>query len=185
MRIPLDQIHKPGLPVEADESAAWVTAAARTVRGTPGEPTQDPHEDEGAESANIALKIHRRKDAFLVTGHITLTLKCACDRCGASVILTIDGDVNQMYSPPEDSLQKHEDDRDLEHVDLEEGWHDGQAMDLEMVLMEALALLGPDRVRCKDVGVVRIGEDVPCELPENALEGGPGKVNPFAALKLS
>ena len=64
-------------------------------------------------------------------------------------------------------------------------WAEAQAIDLEMVLTEALALLGPDRVRCEDVGVSRIGEDGPCELPENALEGGPGRANPFAALKLS
>jgi uncharacterized metal-binding protein YceD (DUF177 family) len=185
MRIPLDQIHKPGLPVQADESAEWVTAAIQTVRGTPGEPTQDPHEDEGADSAVIALKINRKKDAFLVNGHISITLKCACDRCGASVMLTIDGDVNQMYSPPEDSSQKNDEDRDLEPSDLAMGWHDGQAMDLEMVLMEALALLGPDRVRCEDVCVTRIDEEGPCELPIKALEGGPGKANPFAALKLS
>ena len=185
MRIPLDQIHKPGFAVQADESADWVSAAVRTVRGTPGEPTQDPHEDEGAESAAIAFKIRQKTDAFLVTGQVSVTLKCACDRCGASVLLTIDGDVNQLYSPPEGSVQKNEDERDLEHSDLAEGWHDGQAMDMETVLMEALALLGPDRVRCEDQGVSRIDEDGPCELPENALEGGPGKVNPFAALKLS
>jgi len=185
MRIPLDKIHKPGLPVQGDESAEWVTAAAQTVRGTPGEPTQDPHEDEGAETADIAFKIHRKNDSFVVTGHIALRIKCACDRCGSSVVLTIEGDVNQRYSPPEDGVQRHEDDRDLEHDDLEEGWHDGQAIDLEMVLTEALALLGPDRVRCEDVGVSRIGEDRPCELPENALEGGPDRANPFAALKLS
>jgi uncharacterized metal-binding protein YceD (DUF177 family) len=185
MRIPLDQIHKQGLPIQADESAEWVTSAVQTVRGTPGEPTQDPHEDEGADSATIALKIHRKKDAFLVTGHISLKIKCACDRCGASVMLTIDGEVNQMYSPPETSPQNKDEDRDLEHNELAMGWHDGQAMDLETVLMEALALLGPDRVRCDDACVVRIGEEGPCQLPENALEGGPGKVNPFAALKLS
>ena len=185
MRIPLDQIHKQAFPVQADESAEWVTAAARTVRGTPGEPTQDPHEHEGAESAVIALKIHRKNQAFLVAGHIFLTLKCACDRCGAILLLTIDGDINQMYSPPEGSAKKHEEDRDLEHTELEEGWHDGQAMDLEMVLMEALALLGPDRVRCEDVGVTRITEGAPCELPKNSLEQGPDTFNPFAALKLS
>ena len=93
--------------------------------------------------------------------------------------------LEELNDPRNLEKQKNEDDRDLEHSDLAEGWHDGQAMDMETILMEALALLGPDRVRCEDQGVSRINEDGPCELPKNALEGGPGRANPFAALKLS
>ena len=75
MRIPLDQIHKQAFPVQADESAEWVTAAARTVRGTPGEPTQDPHKDDGAESAVIALKIHRKnQEGSSIAAGMTLLL---------------------------------------------------------------------------------------------------------------
>jgi len=67
---------------------------------------------------------------------------------------------------------------------MDVGWHDGQAIDLEAVLTEALALHGPDRVRCDDEGVSRIGEEGPCELPEGSHDPGPSRPNTFAAFKL-
>ena len=183
MRIPLDKIHKPGLKISGDTSTDWVTAAAKTVRGTPGEPTNDPHEDEGADTASVQLKIRRFEDQVHVSGTLEMQIVCACDRCGSSTTLTISGDLDQLYKSPE--TEAGTDDYDLVATELEIGWHDGQALDLEAVLTEALALLGPDRVRCDDEGVKRIGEDGPCELPAEALEGGPSRANPFAALKLS
>ena len=180
MRIPLDQIHKPGLDIKADQADAWVNAATRTVRGTPGEPTQDPHEDEGAESAVVSFSVRRRGDQLQVCGKINVRLRCACDRCGASVMLDIEGDVDQLYKPPGDN--ETETDHDLNEAELDVGWHDGQALDLEMVLAESLALHGPDRVFCDDDGVSRIDYHGPCELPESALEGGPIRANPFASL---
>jgi len=180
MRIPLDQIHKPGLEIKADQSDDWVNAAARTVRGTPGEPTQDPHEEEGADAATISLSVRRKGDQLRVRGQIDVRLQCACDRCGISLMLTIQGDVDQIYKPPGDN--ETETDHDLNESELDVGWHDGQALDLEMVMAEALALHGPDRVFCDHDGVARIGEGGPCELPENAIEGGPMRANPFASL---
>ena len=180
MKIPLDKIHEPGLEITACQADDWVNAAVKTVRGTPGEPTQDPHEDEGAVSAEVCFSVRRRADQLLVRGRIDVRLRCACDRCGASVFLTIAGDVDQLYKPPGDN--ETESDHDLEESELDVGWHDGQSLDLEVVFGESLALIGPDRVFCDDEGVSRIGEDGPCELPENALEGGPVRANPFAAL---
>ena len=95
-------------------------------------------------------------------------------------MLTIAGDVDQLYKPPGDN--ETESDHDLDESELDVGWHDGQALDLELVLSEALALLGPDRVFCDDDGVSRISEGGPCELPKNAQQGGPSRANPFAAL---
>ena len=180
MRIPLDKIRPPGLDITADETDAWVAAAARSVRGTPGEPTQDPHEDEGAVLAKVCFSVERRADQLDVKGTVDVRLHCACDRCGASVELRIEGDVDQIYKPPGDN--ETESDHDLDAAELNVGWHDGQALDLEGVLTEALALLGPDRVFCADTGVTRISEDGPCELPESAQQGGPSRANPFAAL---
>ena len=182
MRIPLDQIQGPGKAVTGTAADAWVTAASKTVRGTPGEPTQDPHETEGAEYAEIDWKVRRVGERFRVTGPMELRLKCACDRCGSSTVLTISGHVVQLYEAP--GTKRDASDVDLDHSELEVGWHDGQAIDLETVLMEALALLGPDRVRCEDIGVERISGEGPCELPDSALEGGPDRANPFASLKL-
>lgn len=183
MRIPLDQIHKSGMEITADASDSWVKEAAKSVRGTPGEPTQDPHEDEGADTARVKLTLARRMERVDVSGELEMTLRCACDRCGESVVLTIQGTVDQVYTSPEPS--GYEADYDLVSSEMNVGWHDGQAMDLEVILTEALALIGPDRVRCSDEGVIRIGEDGPCELPASALEGGPSRPNPFAALKLT
>ena len=183
MRIPLDQIHESGLEIEAGPQDLWVNEAAKTVRGTPGEPTQDPHELEGAETASVNLMLVRRMDRVEVSGAIEMRLRCACDRCGESVYLEIQGRVDQLYTSPEPT--GYEADHDLVSSEMNVGWHDGQAMDLEVILTEALALLGPDRVRCEDDWVYRIGEDGPCELPESALEGGPSRPNPFAALKLT
>lgn len=180
MRIPLDQIRPPGLDIKADHTDAWVNAAARTVRGTPGEPTHDPHEEEGAVSAAIALSVERRADQLQVQGNIQIEINCACDRCGISVALTISGEVDQLYKPPGDN--ETEADHDLDESEMNVGWHDGQALDLELVLSEALALLGPDRVFCDDEGVSRISEGGPCELPESAQQGGPSRANPFAVL---
>ena len=182
MRIPLDQIQKPGKSVTGTVEDPWVTAAVQTVRGTPGEPTQDPHEAEGAESAQIDLMIRRVGSRFRVTGPVSLQLRSACDRCGCSTMVTISGDVNQLYEAP--GTERDAADLDLDHSELEVGWHDGQAIDMETVLMEALALHGPDRVRCDDEGVSRISGEGPCELPDSALEGGPERANPFASLKL-
>jgi uncharacterized metal-binding protein YceD (DUF177 family) len=180
MRIPMDKIHKPGLKLTADHTDDWVNTATRSVRGTPGEPTQDPHEEEGALSASIAFMVRRRDEQLQVEGSVNVVLLCACDRCGTSLQLSIAGDIDQLYKPPDDKETKL--DHDLESGDLDMGWHDGKALDLEMVLSEALALLGPDRVFCEDENVSRISEDGPCELPTNALEGGPSRANPFAAL---
>ena len=180
MRIPLDKIHPPGLDISADHTDPWVEAAARSVRGTPGEPTQDPHEDEGPVAATIASSVVRRADQLDVKGTVDVKLHCACDRCGASVELHIKGPVDQLYKPPGDN--ETESDHDLDASELNVGWHDGQSLDLEQVLTESLALLGPDRVFCNDQGVTRISEDGPCELPESAQQGGPSRANPFAAL---
>ena len=180
MRIPLDKIHPPGLDITADQTDAWVAVAAQSVRGTPGEPTQDPHEEEGAVAAKVCFAVVRRADQLDVKGTIDVRLRCACDRCGASVELQIDGEVDQVYKPPGDN--ETESDHDLHLAELNVGWHDGQALDLEQVLTEALALLGPDRVFCDDHGVTRISEEGPCELPASAQEGGPSRANPFAAL---
>lgn len=182
MRIPLDKIQGPGFSVTADQTDSWVTAAVQTVRGTPGEPTNDPHEGESAQHAAIRWTIRRVGARFRVAGPIEIALVCACDRCGTSVTLTIAGDVEQIYEAP--GMERDAGDIDLDHSELEVGWHDGQAIDLESVLMEALALHGPDRVRCEDEGVSRITGDNPCELPGNALEGGPDRANPFASLRL-
>ncbi len=97
-------------------------------------------------------------------------------------MVTISGDVSQLYEAP--GTERDAADLDLDHSELEVGWHDGQAIDMETVLMEALALHGPDRVRCDDEGVSRISGEGPCELPDSALEGGPERANPFASLKL-
>jgi uncharacterized metal-binding protein YceD (DUF177 family) len=183
MKIPLDKIHAPSLKISATTAEAWVNAATKTVRGTPGEPTQDPHEDEGAETAAIELTVRRKGVQVHVTGTIAVALICACDRCGNSTRLRIEGEVDQLYQPPQTEADPA--DYDLVQTELEMGWHDGQALDLEMVLTEALALIGPDRVRCDDDGVERIVEGEPCVLPEDADGGGPSKTNPFAALKLS
>lgn len=183
MRIPLDKIHESGLEIRGDAADVWVKQATQSVRGTPGEPTQDPHEDEGAETASVSLTLYRRRDRVEVLGELEIRLKCACDRCGESVVLTIQGEVDQHYKAPE--AGGYGADHDLVASEMNVGWHDGQAMDLEVILTEALALIGPDRVRCHDDGVQRIDEDGPCELPASALEGGPSRPNPFAALKLT
>ena len=180
MRIPHDKIREPGLDIKADQTDSWVNAATKTVRGTPGEPTQDPHEEEGAESASVSFSVRRRGDQLHVLGDINVRLRCACDRCGCSVMLQIEGEVDQLYKPPGDNAT--ETDHDLDESELDVGWHDGQALDLEMVLTESLALNGPDRVFCDDEGVSRIDHHGPCELPESALEGGPMRANPFASL---
>jgi uncharacterized metal-binding protein YceD (DUF177 family) len=183
MRIPLDQITSAGFKITASADDDWVAKATQSVRGTPGEPTADPHEDEGAETATIRFTLRPRSDQITASGDIELTIRCACDRCGSSVILTITGQFDQLYKPPGED--QSEVDHDLITDELDVGWHDGQAIDLEVVLTEALALNGPGRVRCDDNNVQRIEGDGPCELPAEALEGGPTRANPFAGLKLS
>jgi len=182
MRIPLDQIHIPGLEITGGTADKWVNEAAKTVRGTPGEPTQDPHEHEGPEEAHVEITLKRFDEEVHVIGRMAITLRCACDRCGASTRLTITAELNQIYKAPEPV--GYEADHDLVESEMDVGWHDGQAIELEAVLTEALALHGPDRVRCDDEGVSRIDKEGPCELPSSALEGGPSRPNPFAALKL-
>ena len=183
MKIPLDKIHRASMKITGTADDAWVNAAAKSVRGTPGEPTNDPHEDEGALTARVAFKVRRRDGQVHVSGELALDIICACDRCGNSTRLHIVGHVDQLYQPPQTEADPG--DCDLIETDLEMGWHDGQAIDMELVLTEALALIGPDRVRCEDEGVFRVSGEGPCELPKGADGGGPERTNPFAALKLS
>ena len=180
MRIPLDQIHESGMRVTGSPAELWVKQATVGARYS-GRADAGSHEEEGAESASVNLFCVRRMDRVEVSGDLEMKLS-ACDRCGESVLLTIKGQ-DQVYKPPE--LGGYEADHDLVSSEMNVGWHDGQAIDLEVVLTEALAMLGPDRVRCEDEGVERIGEEGPCELPASALEGGPSRPNPFAALKLT
>ena len=100
MRIPLDQIHESGMEITAGPADRWVQEAAKSVRGTPGEPTQDPHEDEGAETATVNLTLVRRMDRVEVSGDLEMRLRCACDRCGECVNLTISGDIDRSTHRP-------------------------------------------------------------------------------------
>ncbi len=179
MKIPLDKIHPPKLELIASAEDAWVQSAVDIFMAIPSGSAAA----EGSRSAAIAFKIRREGDRVYVGGRIEVDLVCTCDRCGEAIRLHLDGPVDQLYLAPQTEADPA--DYDLVESELEVGWHDGQALDLEMVLTEALALTGPDRVRCEDVGVFRISGEGPCELPENSNGVGPERINPFAALKLS
>jgi uncharacterized metal-binding protein YceD (DUF177 family) len=186
VRILLDQIIDGGLEITADASDTWVAAAANTLRENPGEPAADPHSDAAPERAEVVLTLERIADQVLVGGRTEIVLLRGCDRCGESVRMTLSGPTKMQYNPPGDLLADA--DHGLEEDELDVGWHDGQAIDLCAVLMEQLALLAPDRVRCGDPGVVPIDGEGPCELPAGVTAEGaddaPKRANPFAGLQL-
>jgi uncharacterized metal-binding protein YceD (DUF177 family) len=182
----MDQITLDGLEITADAEDAWVVASVNTLREIPGEPAADPHHDEPPERAEVLLTLERIGDQISVGGRIDIVMLRGCDRCGASVRMTLHSEVGMQYNPPGDLLADA--DHGLEESELDVGWHDGQAMDLGAILMEQLALQAPERVRCGDPGAVPVDPDLPCQLPEGVTaEGadeGPKRANPFAGLQL-
>ena len=182
MRIPLDQITEAGLKITADQTDNWVDQAARSLRGTPGEPGHDRKDDSPTESAAITFEIERVADLIHVGGQMQITVQVPCDRCGGSLRVELAGDVDLHYKPPGDNST--ESDHDLEQSEMNVGWHDGQAIDLELVTTEQLSLWAPDRLLCDNENAHPADDAGPCELPESASDGAEGRTNPFAGLRL-
>ena len=170
MRILLDSIPDDGLKVRADKSAAWAFGACRVGLG--GEP----------EDLSFDLLVTRIEDHVRVKGKGTTSGQMTCDRCGEPVKLSLSGAVD-LYYAPESYLVGAE--AELGEDDLDIGWFDGEGLELEQVVTEAVALWAPSRVRCGDSGVTQVGPAHPCSLPSSAIEGPDlHRASPFAKLRL-
>lgn len=171
MRIAVDTIPDQGLSLSVDLSAgdaSWALQAATEALGAP------------PEALAADLKVERLGDHVRISGRGSSAVVLPCDRCGEPVNLRLGGPIDLYYRPT-----TKEDDADLELSadDLDIGWYDGEAIVLDDVLAEQLALWVPSRVRCGDRNVTQVGPPHPCALPPMT---GPDlkPPSPFAKLRL-
>jgi uncharacterized metal-binding protein YceD (DUF177 family) len=101
-------------------------------------------------SSQVSGQLHLTRSGrrIVVRGHLSGTASLPCDRCGETLPLSVEGDIDCGYSPV-DALAPPADDAagDLE----DEGEYDGVALDLVHVVREFFALERPPRVLCGDL----------------------------------
>lgn len=171
MRIAVDTIPEHGRTVAIGLDAAWSREAAReALDAVPGR-------------LSGSLELHREGDHVHVSGELRSEHEASCDRCLASVRVSLGGELSLEYAPA--GSQVLEEDRELEAEELDLGWHEGGAIELSQVLSEQLALWLPARLLCGAEGVQRLSEG-DCALPAQEQDEGPapGRQRPFANLRL-
>jgi uncharacterized metal-binding protein YceD (DUF177 family) len=177
MRITLDQIPRDGFELKVGLSDRWAREAANSAF------------DAAPDTLAMQLLIERIGQSVKVTGEASASFHRPCDRCQRSVQVAVDGDVELRYFPNEvegaterrrSPDPEDEDAIELTPADLDMGWFDGQAIDVEQVVSEQYALMAPARVTCDSPGAT--AEPGPCVLPAEAVDSHP--FSPFAGIRL-
>jgi uncharacterized metal-binding protein YceD (DUF177 family) len=169
VKILLERVPDQGMDVNLSLDQAWVREAARL--GLEVE----------AEELDGELHIEKVASSLRVTGELRARARSSCDRCNAPIQLSLEGEVELLYSPLSGAPEA--DEVDLEEDDLDVGWFDGVALEMEQVVSEQLALWLPERKACEEEGVERLVPG-PCALPFPTEAVQSGRQRPFAGLKL-
>lgn len=170
-RVVIEQLVLDGAIFPVSLELSWVSAGARSGLGIA------PSLIEGW------LHVSKEGDGARVGGFLAVTLPRACDRCLAQLDLRLAGPVNLAYQPEGAALEAPGE-AGLRPEDLDVGWFEGPALELEQVLSEQMALWLPDPVVCDDPGTARVSADAgPCALP--AAAGGPPGPRPSPFLGLA
>lgn len=98
--------------------------------------------------ASGEASIDESTDEIRVGGHIKVTLQYACDRCLTPVDLPIDEDFELIYQPPPEATPGQE--LEIHGEDIDVGFHDGEGVELNVVLQEQVLLTMPSRALCKE-----------------------------------
>ncbi len=136
MRLPLARLEGDVVHIDLSQAGPEVRAVARDAME--GELTQ----------LQGKLHIEAHEGRVVVHGELQVGARRACERCGQPLELRVGGDVELVYLPEEPSLLGGE--REIEAEDLDVGWYSGEALVLEDVVSEAVALLLPHLVACVD-----------------------------------
>lgn len=177
MRIQVDQIPRDGFQLRASLTDRWARDAAALAL------------DAEPQELSLSLLVERVGPALRVSGEAHAAISLPCDRCQRPVYVQIDGPVDLRYFPEgaevdEDTRRspdvEDEDAIELSPADLDMGWFDGKAIELDQVVSEQFALLAPPKVCCDTAGALR--QPGPCTLPAEAIDARP--FSPFAGIRL-
>ena len=126
------------------------------------------------------LFVHRLDRSVFVEGEIHATVLRPCDRCGASVIAVVGGEIDLTYVP---TTVESGASREVGGGDMDVGFYTEGSIDLADVLREHCALSTPDRLAC-DVAAVSLAPGATCQAHLIAKEPEEKPVDSrFSALK--
>ncbi len=166
MKIDLGSMPPQGHEEGIDARSLWATSAAAEVL-------------EG-DLKHLAgeLRIRLRGDTALVTGSVAAGVERDCDRCGARLMLRIEGPVELEYRP---EFSEDEPARELSAADMDLGFYEDGSLDLSEAVRDHLAVLLPLQVFCDQPETEPLGEG--CSQETNGIPE-PVRVDPrFAVLQ--
>jgi uncharacterized protein len=123
---------------------------------------------EGA-AAELDLRFEAVAEGVLVTGSVTAPLAGECARCLAPVASTVTARLTELYLYAPHHHDRHDRSDEHEEQDDEERYLDGDLLDLEPALRDAVVLALPMSPRCRDDCP---GLCVECGVP--LADAGPG-----------
>jgi len=167
MHLRLDEIPEEGLRVQLDMDCSWAVGAVSTAL------------DGVVKELSGSLRVRPMASGIMVTGDASVLTEQHCDRCLATLLLRLGGDVDLYFEAGrlegDSSINLHQDELDV-------GFLDDGSLDLAAALGEFFLLEAPTRLRCEDPGVTQV-EKGPCELA-SAQPGDQPPIDPrLAALK--
>lgn len=165
-KVAVEQILEAGKDIEISSSMEWVLKVVSEVTGGTG----------GSCEGRLLVQRHKRR--VEVSGVLTATADCICERCGESFSLKLTSDHTLAYVPSGGDARDSE--RELGEGDLDVGWYDDGVLIISDVISEALALSLPERVIClEDEGCERRTTALLASARADVTTGHPG----FASLK--
>ncbi len=172
--VPLDAVPTAGLEVPL---GPWAAAATEQAFGSP--------------RVTGHLRVERHGVHLVVRGELAITMQVPCDRCMASISLSLAPTVACVYSPIDAVPERTEDDdaagpalpESIEEV-VDASEYDGVALNLADVVVESLQVEAPPRWVCADASPDNAGEDAACAERFRALGAAAldGSLSPFGAL---
>lgn len=136
MKFVVANIPDAGRALQISSNADWVLLSASEALG--GE----------AISCEGELILQPFGKNLRVTGLLSASANCFCHRCGESMVLNCESDLNLTYAPA--GLSNSDTEVSLAASDLSTGWYDDGCIEIKTVIMESLALSVPSRVQCSD-----------------------------------
>lgn len=137
MRVNVDHIDDRDQQITAGMADEWaVSAASDVLEATPTD-------------LSVSLDLRRAHGHVFVTGAVRAAASRTCERCGESMTLVVDTDVDLSYVPRGRQISDAPE-SELKSDQLDVGWYANGHIDLADTLREALALALPPRVVCED-----------------------------------
>ena len=151
MKIDLGSMPPQGHDEAINARSLWASAAAAEV-------LEGDLKDLSGE-----VRIRLRGDTAQVTGSLAAGVERDCDRCGARLILRIEGPVELEYRP---EFSEDEPARELSASDMDLGFYEDGSLDLSEAIRDHLAVLLPLQVFCDQPETEPLGEGCSQETNE-------------------